>query len=73
MTIKQEQEIKFPYSPTVERYMKKFYDSLNEKDRRHYAALEANKLGYGGIKYITEVLGCDRSTIESGLEEFKKK
>ena len=41
--------IGFPYTPSSERDMKMFYDSLNEKDRRHYAALEARKLCYGGI------------------------
>ena len=73
MTKEEEQVIKFPYVPAVERHMKKFYGSLNEKDKRHYAALEANKLDYGGITYISELLGCDRSTIQNGLEEFKKK
>jgi hypothetical protein len=70
---KEEQIIKFPYTPAVEKNMKKFYNSLNEKDKRHYAALEANKLCYGGITYISELLGCDRSTIQNGIEEFKKK
>ena len=69
----QEQTTKFPYAPTVEKHMKMFYVSLNEKDSRHYAAVEANKLGHGGITYISEILGCDRSTIQDGLEEFKKK
>jgi hypothetical protein len=65
--------VKFPYSSVVEKDMKTFYNSLNEKDKRHYASLESKKLCYGGITYISHLLGCDRSTIESGLEEFKKK
>lgn len=65
--------VKFPYSLTVERNMIIFYESLNEKNRRHYAALEAGKLGYGGVTYISELLECNRSTIQSGLEELKKK
>jgi len=44
----QENEIGFPFSSKVERYMKRFYNSLNEKDRRHYIALEAEKLRYSG-------------------------
>ena len=35
-----------------------------------YAAVEADKLGFGGITYIAEVLGCSRRTIEHGLEEL---
>lgn len=63
----------FPYTPSIERDMQMFYNSLNEKDKRHYAALEARKLGYGGITYISYLLGCDRSTVQIGVEEFKKK
>ena len=63
----------FPFTASIERDMKMFYDSLNEKDKRHYAALEAKKLCYGGITYIAELLGCDRSTVQSGLDDFKKK
>ena len=37
--------------------MREFFESLNEKDRRRYAGLEASKLGHGGISYISEVLG----------------
>jgi hypothetical protein len=63
----------YPYAADSESYMKLFYDSLNEKDKRHYAALEAQKLCYGGISYISELLGCARTTIHDGLEELKKK
>jgi hypothetical protein len=31
--------IGFPFRPDIEQDMKMFYDSLNEKDQRHYAAL----------------------------------
>jgi DNA invertase Pin-like site-specific DNA recombinase len=63
----------YPYSPTTERWMKMLYNNLNEKDRRHYAAIEAIKLDYGGITYIAELLNCARSTIYDAIEEFKKK
>ena len=65
--------VSFPYTPGVEKDMKMFYESLNEKDRRHYAALEAKKLMYGGISYIAELFNCARPTINEGSEEFKKK
>ena len=50
--------------------MKAFYDSLSEKDRRRYAAIEAAKLGHGGIEYIATVLGCDPKTIRHGQQEL---
>jgi hypothetical protein len=59
-----------PYPPDVERQMKELYGSLNEKDRRRYAAVEAAKLGYGGQTYIVQLLGCDYKTLRRGLEEL---
>lgn len=58
------------YSSDVERQMKELYGSLNEKDRRRYAAVEAAKLGYGGQTYIVELFGCDYKTLRRGLEEL---
>lgn len=55
-----------PYSAQVCNHMKAFFDSLSEKDRRRYAAIEAEKLGHGGIEYIAGVLGCDEKTIRHG-------
>lgn len=59
-----------PYSAEVEQRMKRLYKSLNERDRRRYAAIEANKLGYGGQTYIVQVLGCDFKTLRRGLAEL---
>ena len=59
------------YSDETKKSMKLFFDSLPEKSRRHYAALEAKKLGYRGVTYVSKVLGIDRSTIHEGLKELK--
>ena len=58
------------FSEETEQRMRDFYGSLNEKDRRRYAGLEANKLGHGGIAYISEILGCDRKTVSKGIDEL---
>lgn len=58
------------YSFAIEDQMHSFYQSLSEKDRRRYAAIEAAKLGWGGLSYIARVLECDRHTIRQGLEEL---
>ena len=58
-----------PYAPEIETTMKNFYDSLNEKDRRRYAGIEALKLGRGGRNYIARVLGCSRRTVTKGAQE----
>ncbi len=60
-----------PYSGDIEQIMKRYYESLSEKDRRRYAAIEALKLGYGGKKYIMELLGCHYRTIVLGIQELK--
>ena len=54
------------YSPEIEHPMRMFYESLSEKDRRRYAAIEAAKLGHGGTEYISTLLGCDPKTIRQG-------
>ena len=58
------------YSSAVEARMKAFYDSLSEKDRRRYAAIEADKLGRGGTDYISSLLGCDPKTIRQGQQDL---
>ena len=50
--------------------MQLYYSRLSEKDRRHYAAVEAIKLGHGGITYISKVLAVDRNTIIQGKKEL---
>jgi IS30 family transposase len=60
------------YPSEIEQEMKKFYQTLSEKDKRRYAAVEALKLGHGGIVYLARVLGCHRSTINTGMAELKR-
>ena len=60
------------YTPGIERMMKRLFDSLRENDRRRYAAIEATKLGHGGVEYIARVLGCDPKTIGQGQTELEE-
>jgi len=59
------------YPKFVEDQMVKFIRSLNERDRRRYAAVEAAKLGHGGIEYVSRLLGCDPKTIGRGIAELQ--
>ena len=59
------------YTAEIERQMKTFYNSLSEKDRRRYAAVEAAKLGHGGIRYIASLLACDPKTIAQGRQDLE--
>jgi hypothetical protein len=60
------------YTPEIERMMKRLFDSLRENDRRRYAAIEATKLGHGGVEYIAGILGCDPKTIGQGQAELNE-
>jgi len=59
------------YGSRVERMMMRLYQSLSEKDRRRYAAVEAAKLGHGGVEYVAGVLGCDSKTIGQGRMDLE--
>jgi hypothetical protein len=43
---------------------------LDESQRRWYVAIEAKKLGRGGIKQMSEITGLDGNTIRRGWREL---
>jgi hypothetical protein len=59
------------YPHRVEEAMRYTYSTLNERQRRLYAASEALKLGHGGTAYVSQLLDCHRRTIERGLQELR--
>ena len=60
------------YAADIEGMRQRFFSWLSEKDRRRYAAIEAAKLGHGGVEYIARVLACDPKTIRQGLQELEE-
>ena len=60
------------YPAAVERHMQALYRSLSEKDRRRYAAVEAEKLDHGGVRYIADLFGCDPDTVRHGSEDVEQ-
>jgi hypothetical protein len=61
-----------PYPVSVQRHMRLLYDSLSEKDRRRYAAVEAEKLGHGGVQYVAELFGCEPDTVHHGYQDMEQ-
>jgi hypothetical protein len=59
------------YFPEIEHAMQRYYHSLSEKDRRRYAAIEAIKLGHGGISYISKLFDCHPKPIRRGIAELQ--
>jgi hypothetical protein len=60
------------YSCTTHDAMRRVFDSLNERDRRLYAAAEAIKLGRGGLLFLTRLFDCDPKTIRRGIRELQQ-
>jgi hypothetical protein len=60
------------YPSYVERHMKALYESLSEKDRRRYAAVEAEKLGHGGVEYVASLFDCDADTVRHGHQDMEQ-
>lgn len=58
------------YGQDIEVKMKRLFATLSEKDRRCYAAIEAAKLGSGGISAISSLFGLDAKTVRRGLTEL---
>lgn len=58
------------YPPEVEEAMRGLFESLPERQRRHHAAVEAVKLGRGGLGYLGCVLACDEKAIRRGKREL---
>jgi hypothetical protein len=63
----------FPgYEESHEKEMRTYFRSLPEDHRRRYAAVEAQKIGFGGVSYIAKVLGISRQTIYTGIGELEE-
>lgn len=60
------------YTKEKENMMIKFHQSLDESSKRRYAAIESNKLGHGGKKYIKELLGTSYDSISKGMKELRE-
>ena len=59
------------YSTEIALKTKKFYATLDEPGKRHFAGLEAEKLGHGGRSFLRDLLGCDFKTIKKGYDELE--
>lgn len=60
------------FDEQTQQRMRNVYQTLSEKDRRRFAAIQAVQLGHGGRVYIAEVLGCSTRTIDRGIEELDR-
>lgn len=52
-------------------HKQKFFATLNERQKRHFAALEAKELGHGGIIAVSQAFGLHRETISKAISELE--
>ena len=45
---------------------------LDEQQRRWYVAVEANRIGHGGIRLLSQITGLDEKTIQRGQQELEQ-
>lgn len=45
---------------------------MPERSRRLYAGVEALKLSYDGISYISRLFDCSRNIVMEGINEFSE-
>ena len=45
---------------------------LDEQQRRWYIAVEANRIGHGGVRLLSQITGVDEKTIQRGQQELEQ-
>jgi len=45
---------------------------LDEQQRRWYVAVEANRIGHGGLRLLSLITGMDEKTIQRGQQEIEQ-
>lgn len=54
----------------VDKYSLLFFNSLSERNKRLYAAIEAMKLGYYGVNEVAEKYSMHKHTVRRGQKEL---
>ena len=65
-------QLSTPLTPDKADQLKAVFETLSEKDKRRFAASLSLTLPHGGCGYVTEILGCSRSTITRGRIELER-
>jgi hypothetical protein len=61
------------YNSETEQLMQLYFSRLSEKERRQYAGIESQKLGFGGKNYISKLFAISRNTLNKGLLELTQR
>lgn len=56
---------------TLHHQMNMLLSRLDEQQRRWYVAVEAKRLGHGGIEQVVQITGISAKTIRRGMQELE--
>jgi hypothetical protein len=56
----------------IHQQMNLLLSRLDEQQRRWYVAVEANRLGRGGVRLLAQITGLDEKTIQRGQQELER-
>lgn len=59
-----------PLTQKRHHHMNLLRSRLDEQQRRWYAAVEADKVGHGGLRLLSQITGLDEKTLARGREEM---
>jgi len=59
-----------PSDKKLHQQMNLLLSRLDEQQRRWYVAVEANRLGQGGVRWLSQITGLDEKTIRRGQQEL---
>lgn len=63
------QEVEHP-DKELHHQMNLLLSRLDEQQRRWYVAVEANRIGHGGVRLLSQITGIDEKTIRRGQQEL---
>ncbi len=66
-----QQEAEHP-DKQIHHMMNLLVSQLNEQQRRWFVAFEARKMGYGGVRRMSQITGMDEKTIHRGMKELEQ-
>lgn len=56
----------------IHQQMNLLLSRLDEQQRRWYVAVEANRIGRGGVRLLSLISGMDEKTIQRGQQEIEQ-
>jgi hypothetical protein len=56
----------------IHRQMNLLLSRLDEQQRRWYVAVEANRIGHGSLRLLSQITGMDEKTIQRGQQEIEQ-